>query len=117
MNEATFVVMPSRWEEAFGLVALEAALMERPVIATRVGGLPEIVVDGVTGILVEKENSEELASAISRLLKNPEEAIKMGRAARVRAEAMFTLEHHIDAYESLYSMQVTSQFATFGGHV
>jgi glycogen(starch) synthase len=117
MNEATVVVMPSRWEEAFGLVALEAALMERPVIATRVGGLPEVVVDGVTGILVEKENSERLASAISRLFKNPEEAIKMGRAARARAETMFTLDHHIDAYESLYRMQVTNHFATFAGHV
>ena len=117
MNEATVVVMPSRWEEAFGLVALEAALMERPVIAARVGGLPEVVVDCVTGILVDKENSEELASAISRLLKNPEEAIKMGRAARARAEAMFTLEHHIDAYESLYRKQVTSDFAPFSGHV
>jgi len=116
MNEATVVVMPSRWEEAFGLVALEAALMERPVIATRVGGLPEVVVDGVTGILIDKENSVELASAMSRLLKDPEEAIKMGRAARPRAEAMFTLEHHVDAYESLYR-QMTSEFATFGGHV
>jgi len=71
--------------------------MERPVIATRVGGLPEVVVDGVTGVLAEKENSEELASAISRLLKNPEEAIRMGRAARARAEAIFTLEHYLDA--------------------
>ena len=116
MNEATFVVMPSRWEEAFGLVALEAALMGRPVIATRVGGLPEVVVDGVTGILVDKDDSEELASAISRLLKSPEEVIKMGRAARVRAEAMFNLEGHIATYESLYR-QMTSDFVTFGSHV
>lgn len=115
INEANVVVMPSRWEEAFGLVALEAALMERPVIATRVGGLPEVVVDGVTGIVVEKEDSEGLAAAMGRLLRNPEEAMTMGRAARARAEDMFTLERHIDACESLYR-QVTSHFATSGGH-
>lgn len=89
MNETTVVVMPSRWEEAFGLVAVEAALMERPVVATRVGGLPEVVVDGETGILVEKENSAGLASAIACLLEQPETVVKMGKAGRQRAEALF----------------------------
>jgi glycogen(starch) synthase len=108
INEASLVVMPSRWEEAFGLVAVEAALMERPVVATRVGGLPEVVADGITGMLVEKENSEALAAAISYLLRNPAEAANMGRVARRRAQALFSLDGHVDAYQALYRKLVES---------
>ena len=102
MNSATIVVVPSRWREAFGLVALEAALMGRPVVATRVGGLPEVVLHGETGLLVEKEDSVALAEAISRLLDHPELAEQIGSAARLRAQKVFGWKGHVDAYESLY---------------
>ena len=59
---------PSRCQESFGLGALEAALMARPVVATRVGGLPEVVVHGETGLLVEPNNKISLADALAFLI-------------------------------------------------
>jgi len=102
MKSATIVVMPSRWEEAFGLVALEAAFMARPVVATRVGGLPEVVVHGQTGLLVRKDDSGALASAVEFLLDHPEEAMTMGKAGRLRAQRVFGLPRYVDAYDTLY---------------
>jgi len=101
LNTATVVLMPSR-QESFGLVALEAALMARPVIATRVGGLPEVVVHEQTGLLVEQENSGALAEAIAYLLAHPHTAIHMGQAARLRAQQVFSWERHVTAYDVLY---------------
>jgi glycogen(starch) synthase len=102
MKSATIVIMPSRWEEAFGLVALEAALMARPVVATRVGGLPEVVVDGQTGLLVEKDDSRALAGAVAFLFDHPEQAMMMGNTGRLRALEVFGLARYVDAYDALY---------------
>lgn len=102
INSATMVVVPSRYNEPFGLVALQAAQMARPVIATRCGGLKEVVVDQQTGLLIDKDDVESLAKAMAFLLKNPAIAIKFGHAARQRALDMFAWEHFVDAYEALY---------------
>ena len=102
VNSSTLVVVPSRWEEPFGLVALEAALMGRAVVATRVGGLPEVVLDQETGILVEKENSAALAEAIISLLTHPDLTVTMGRAGLSRAREVFAWTTFVDAYDDLY---------------
>jgi len=102
VNSATIVVMPSRMAEGFGLVALDAALMARPIVATRVGGLPEVVADGQTGFVVEPEDSHALAEAIAHLLDHPEAATKMGEAARRRAQELFSWKRHVDAFDALY---------------
>lgn len=102
LNSATMVLMPSRYPEGFGLVALEAALMARPVVATRAGGLSEVVVDGQTGLVVEREDSAALAEAIAHLLERPEMAARMGQDARSRAQALFNWERHVAAFDSLY---------------
>jgi glycogen(starch) synthase len=99
--QATLVLIPSRLE-GFGLVALEAGSMARPVVATCVGGLPEVIVHEETGLLTESENSEALAEAIELLLEQPEKAERMGRAARERAQKEFGWERHVDAYDGLY---------------
>lgn len=101
INSATIVAVPSR-RESFGLVAVEAALMQRPVVAARVGGLPEVVAHEETGLLVEPENSAALAHAIASLLSNPQTAERMGVAARSRAQSKFALGAQCDAYEDLY---------------
>jgi glycogen(starch) synthase len=101
MNTASVVVVPSR-EEAFGIVALEAALMARPVVATRVGGLPEVVVHGQTGLLVEKDDAKALGEAVAWLLAHPETAMRMGNTARQRAIRKFRLDQSVDAYLELY---------------
>jgi glycogen(starch) synthase len=108
INDHTMVLMPSR-EEPFGLVALEAALMARPVVATRVGGLPEIVVHEQTGLLVEKDDRQSLAEAAALLLSKPEIAAQFGHAARHRAQELFSWEQHIAAYDALYR-QIESSF-------
>lgn len=102
LNRASIVVVPSRWNEPFGLVALEAALMERPVVAARVGGLPEVVEDGTTGLVVGAEDSAALADAMISLLTDRKMSDEMGRAARQRAEAHFSWVRCVDAYEALY---------------
>jgi len=101
MNTSTIVVMPSR-HESFGLVALQAALMARPVVATRVGGLPEVIIHQKTGLLVEKEDSSALADSIASLLEDQAWAVGMGQAARQRAMETFSWERCVSAYAGIY---------------
>jgi glycogen synthase len=108
LNAATLVVMPSRWQEPFGLVALEAAQQGRPIVATRVGALPEIVVQGETGLLVDNEDSVALAGAIASLLERPDRATRMGEAARRRAQDQFSFERCVAAYDDLYYRTIAS---------
>jgi glycogen(starch) synthase len=111
INNASMVLMPSRWQEPFGLVALESALMARPVIAAKVGGIPEIVVHNHTGLLVPPANSSALAEAIVCLVQNPDAAQRMGSAARTQALENFGFQGHVDAYEAVYRRLVTQQRA------
>jgi glycogen(starch) synthase len=101
MNIAVAALMPSR-REGLPLVALEAAQMARPIIATRVGGLPEIVVHQQTGLLVEKEDTQGLARAIVFLFEHPEVAVRMGQAAQARMKAKFNWEAHVNSYDRIY---------------
>jgi glycogen(starch) synthase len=108
INTASVVVLPSRFE-GLPLVALQAAQMARPVVGTRVGGLPEIVLHQHTGLLVEKEDVQELARAITFLLKHPEAAICMGRTARRRAQRMFSWDTHVKSYVAICRKLVLDQ--------
>ena len=101
INTATMVVMPSR-SESFPLVGLQAALMARPTVAARVGGLPELVVHQETGLLVPAEDSAALAEAMLFLLHHPETATRMGRSALGRVTREFGWKRHVDAYDALY---------------
>lgn len=101
VNSATLVVMPSRREGLPG-VALEAALMARPVVATAVGGTPEIVLHQKTGLLVAQDDEEALAEAILYLLTHRAVATAFGHAARRRAQEVFSFERYVDAYDALY---------------
>jgi len=103
INEAAVVIVPSRWREPFGLVALQASQMARPVVASNVGGLPEIVVHNKTGYLYQNENINELADFLIHLLNNPELALQLGKNARVRARSHFSIERCVDSYNSLYN--------------
>ncbi|MCK5483620.1 MAG: glycosyltransferase family 4 protein [Gemmatimonadetes bacterium] len=101
INRASMVLMPSR-EESFGLVALESGLMGRPVIASRVGGLPEVVQHGETGLTVPRDDPEAMAAAAVRLLREPDRARRFGEAARERGLSTFSLDRYVDQYEALY---------------
>jgi glycogen(starch) synthase len=100
--DASVVVVPSRWQEAFGLVALETAWQARPAVVTRVGGLPEHVVDGETGLVVEPDDSAALARALTKLLGDTSLRARMGSAARARAAARYGIARYADDYEQLY---------------
>jgi glycogen synthase len=102
LNDATMVLMPSRWQEPFGLVALQAAQMARPVIATRDGGLPEVVQHDATGLIIERDDTDGLAHAIAFLLDHPAIAARMGTAARKRAQEWFGFERFVNEYDALY---------------
>lgn len=101
MEQAAAVLVPSLGE-GFGMVALEAAERGRPVIASAVGGLPEIVDDGRTGVLVPRADAPALAAAIVALVRDPARAAALGRAARERALAEFSLARCADRTDALY---------------
>ncbi len=88
---ARAAVVPSLWPEAFGLAAAEALAMGVPVVASRVGGLQEVVEDGVSGYLVPPGDHEALADALERFIRDPDHSRQMGQAGRRRAEALFDL--------------------------
>ncbi|MGH8317080.1 MAG: glycosyltransferase family 4 protein [Steroidobacteraceae bacterium] len=95
-------VFPSLWHEPFGIPVIEAMAAGLPVVATRAGALPEVIVDGETGILVERGDSDGLAAAISRLLSDPHLRERMGTAGRERVRRLFTWERNIAHLEELY---------------
>ncbi len=103
IGSATITLMPSRFNEPFGLVALQAAQQGCPVIAARVGGLPEVIEEGISGLLVEPDNSGALADNVLRLLNDPALAIRMGDKGRERANRLFSFETMVDGYERIYS--------------
>jgi len=100
-QRASVCVVPSHYE-SFGLAALEAMACGVPVVAARAGGLPEIIEDGMTGLLVTAGDAAALAKAIVSLLKDREERTQMGSAGRERARTKFSIEENSAANLSLY---------------
>jgi len=101
MARAEVVVIPSDAEPS-GRVALEAMALGKPVVGTRAGGLPEVVRDGATGLLVVPRFPESLADACLRLLKNPSLADSLGRAARAAADEEFHIARAAQEIQDLY---------------
>jgi glycogen(starch) synthase len=106
--QSSLVLVPSRWREPFGLVALEAAYHGKPVIASSVGGLAEIVLHEKTGLLVGKEDPAALAGAIASLWENPQALRQMGEEAQRRAEDDFSFHQLVSSYMTLYQ-QLTNR--------
>ena len=94
-------VLPS-YREAQGLTILEAMALSRPVVASNVGGIPEMVEDGVTGILVPPHDAEALTPAIVRLLTDHPYADTLGRAGHDLVHDRFCLELMINSVASIY---------------
>jgi glycosyltransferase involved in cell wall biosynthesis len=114
LRGARAFVLPSVYEtcygdrveisELLGLSVIEAMASGTPVVCSRIGGLPEVVDDGVTGVLVEPGDVHELADAVRRLVTDPEKAERMGRAGRERALELFTWDHCARRCLEVYSM-------------
>jgi glycosyltransferase involved in cell wall biosynthesis len=98
---ADILVHPSRYE-AFPRAILEAMALSKPVVASRVGGVPEAVVDGETGILVPAEDVDALAAALERLLVDAAARERMGKSGRWRVETCFGSDQHARLIEEEY---------------
>ena len=95
------VVMPSQWEETFGLVLIEAGANRKPVVATRVGGIPEVIVDGESGFLVEMSDIDGMVSRVELLINDASLRARMGQRARDIVEEKFTTRP-ISQIEAVY---------------
>ena len=99
--DADVFVLPSRYE-AFPYVILEAYACSKPVIASNVWSIPDIVLQGKTGLLFQKGNAKELGEAIAYILTHSDEAREMGREGRRLVEERFSLKRLVDSLETLY---------------
>jgi glycosyltransferase involved in cell wall biosynthesis len=100
---ATFdvAVLPSLFE-GMGRVLLEAMAMEKPVVASRVGGIPDLVHDGVNGILIAPGSVQELRSSLVKILRNPAMAAEMGKQGRKRINAVFSADTMARSIDRVY---------------
>jgi glycosyltransferase involved in cell wall biosynthesis len=107
---ATVAVVPSHLEP-LGLVSLEAMARRVPVVGTAVGGIPEVILDGETGLLVPPKSPPELAAALTRLLHDPDLCSRLGHAGRQRCEDVFGIDTHVrnilTAYHSTLALSPT----------
>ncbi|MEO0985602.1 MAG: glycosyltransferase family 4 protein [Cyanobacteria bacterium J06639_14] len=101
-KEAWVQVVPSQWQEPFGIVAAEAMMRGKAVISSNLGGLTEIVRPGETGLLFTHNNIQELASSITRILSDRAVARSMGEAGRKIALADFSEESFVQKFLNLY---------------
>jgi glycosyltransferase involved in cell wall biosynthesis len=108
--EAEIVAIPSVWPEALASVGVEALAAGRPVVASDVGGIPEVVVDGVTGRLVRRRDARMFAEALVDILTNAETAEQMSVSSRLNL-GKFRMDVFVDRLESIYEMLV-NQTAT-----
>lgn len=102
-NRADVVLYPTVADEPFGLVPLEAMSSERPIVASRCGGIAETVVDGVTGYTTDPGDVDALAARVAKLLLDPGFARSMGAAGRRHVRARFDLHAYIDALDRHYA--------------
>ena len=106
-KKASIVIVPSIWPEVFGVVALEAMVMGRPVIASRIGGLAEVIDDAVNGYLVEPQNPEQIAEKVIKVFSEEDLLKVLGENAHKKAED-FSIERYtenmIRVYEDVLTM-------------
>jgi glycosyltransferase involved in cell wall biosynthesis len=106
LSIADVFVLLSVWEEAFAFTLLEAMASSCPVVATRIGAIPESILDGVTGILVPPQDTKTTAEAILKLLKDETLRRRMGIAGRERVERHFSLERWIGETIRIYEKAI-----------
>lgn len=103
---AKMAIVPSVIDEAFPRGVLEACASGAPVIATEVGGVAEIIENGINGILVEPKNSEQIAQAIIRLINDPSLAENMAKNAREKVEKLYSMEKSLAETRKLYKKAI-----------
>lgn len=104
-SAADVICQVSRWEEVFGFTIAEAMMHGKPVLATRVGGIPELVEDGRTGFLVERGDAAAMADRLLALLRDPDLRERMGREGRRVAREKFELRKNVGELLDWYGIQ------------
>ena len=99
---SAFVIVPSELYENCSMVVLESMALGKPIIGSRVGGIPEQIEDGRTGFLFEMGNAEELAKNMELLIKKPDLRILMGTEARKKLENEYSLKDHCSQLLAIY---------------
>ncbi|HYE95248.1 MAG TPA: glycosyltransferase family 4 protein [Rubricoccaceae bacterium] len=102
LRESVASVLPAEWYENCPLAVLEAMAYAKPVIGSRIGGIPELVEDGETGFLVAPRDAEALADRLRWIVAHPVQAAEMGRAGRERVERDFSPEVHYARVRAVY---------------
>lgn len=108
MRNCQFVIVPSEWYEVYSFVILEAFVCGKPVIGSRIGGIPELVNNGVRGLIFEPGNQYDLAIAIKYLLSNPDIVIEMGRNASKFVEQELNAEKYYEKLMEIYGQAILS---------
>lgn len=108
-------VVPSEWAENAPMAVLEPMVLGRPVVATRMGGIPEQIRDGVDGVLVDAGDELQLAAALRVLADDAALADRLGRSARDRAITTFSPQAHLDGLLGIYSATMRSGRQAEGG--
>lgn len=110
-DAADIVCQASRWGEVFGWVIAEAMAYGRPVVGTRVGGIPEVVTDGKTGFLVERGDVQALARKLVTLIDDPVQRRVLGAAGREKVHAQFDLRKNVARLIEAYGIVQTAPLA------
>lgn len=105
---ARLLAVPARWPEPFGMIGLEAMHHARPVVAFRVGGIPDWLEDGATGLLLEERDIEGYASALQRLLDDRALAVRLGRGGLERVRREFTFGGYLDRLTAILGAEARS---------
>jgi glycosyltransferase involved in cell wall biosynthesis len=100
------LVVPSLWFEPFGMVVVDAMALGVPVIASRIGGLPDVVDDGITGSLFEPGNAEDLVAKVQALWNHPQLCERMGGAGRAKALRQYSPEAYFDNLMAVYETAI-----------
>lgn len=102
INALEILIHASTQPEPFGRVILEGMALRKPVVASRAGGVPEIIIDGQSGFLYEPGNSQELSNCLIDLYHNPEKRTEIGNAGYTRLVDQFGIQHNVHATQTIY---------------
>ncbi|MBD8807675.1 MULTISPECIES: glycosyltransferase family 4 protein [Pseudomonas syringae group] len=111
-NQIDVAVVPSIWNEPFGMVAVEACAYSRPVIASRMGGLTEIIQDQLNGLLCSPDDPDSLGLAMLKLHQQPSLLARLSAQARNSVASLLNLDLMLDQYETLFAQTVLDSITT-----
>jgi glycosyltransferase involved in cell wall biosynthesis len=109
IRKSVFVVVPSEWYENNPRSIIESFALGKPAVASRIGGIPELVKDNETGLTFEPRNAEDLRSKIKYLIDNPDKIVEMGKNARAFVEKELNAEKHYQRLMEIYNEVITER--------